>query len=88
MPTFLWEGIAIDLSHHQRSYGGDFDHLEVRAAERLPITETGYRSHFIHHAELALWDSPEAFVREWLNEAAAAPGWQAYRQTSRQLTLF
>jgi hypothetical protein len=35
-----------------------------------------------------LWDSPEAFVREWLNEAAAAPGWQAYRQTSRQLTLF
>ena len=57
-------------------------------SERLPVTETGYRSHFIHPDELALWDRPEAFVLEWLNDAACHPDWQDYRQQSRQLTLF
>ena len=50
--------------------------------------ETGYRSHFISPAELALWDSPEAFVIDWLNEFAKQPSWQAHRQQSRQLSLF
>jgi hypothetical protein len=88
MTILIWEGIEIVLSHHTRRYGGTFDHIELRASERLPVTETGYRSRFIHQDELALWDSPEAFVLEWLNDAARHPDWQEYRQQSRQLTLF
>lgn len=88
MPTLTWEGIAIALTVHDKTYGDAFRHLELRATEPLPITETGYRSHFIHKDELALWDSPEAFVLDWLNDAARDPGWQARRMQSRQLSLF
>ena len=88
MSTLLWEGIEITLSHHQPGYSEPWHHLEVRAGERLPITETGYKSHFIHPKELTLWASPEAFVLDWLNDAAKHPDWQAYRQQSRQLSLF
>ena len=88
MSTLVWEGISIVLSHHSQRFGGPFDHLELRANERLPVTETGYRSHFIHPKELELWASPEAFVLDWLNDAARHPNWQAYRQQSRQLSLF
>lgn len=58
MFILIWEGIEIDLSHHIQRFSGPFDHLELRAQERLPVTETGYRSHFIHPDELALWESP------------------------------
>lgn len=88
MSTLIWEGIAIALTHHKQCFGGPFDHLELRADEPLPVTETGYRSLFIHPRDLALWDSPEAFVREWLDEAATFPLWRAYRQNTRQLSLF
>ena len=88
MSTLIWEGIEIVLSHHKQRFGGSFDRLELHAKERLPVTETGYRSHFIHPAELALWDSPEAFVLDWLDDAARHQDWQVYRQKSRQLSLF
>lgn len=88
MTTIVWEGIEIALSHHKLRYGDSFDHIELQAKERLPVTETGYRSHFIHPDELTLWDSLEAFVLEWLNDAARHPDWQAYHQESRQPTLF
>ena len=88
MSALIWEGISITLSHHKQRFGGPFDHLELHAKERLPVTTTGYRSHFIHPDELALRDSPEAFVLAWLNDAARHPDWQEYRQKSRQLSLF
>ena len=88
MFTIVWEGIEIAFTHYVKRFGGPFDHLELRAKEPLPVTETGYRSHFIHPKELALWDSPEAFVLEWLDTSAKHPSWQAYRQQSRQLSLF
>ena len=89
MSTLSWEGITIDLSYTQPIYcGPHFHHIELKASEPLPVTETGYRSHFIAPAELALWDSPEAFVIDWLNHAAQLPAWREYRDQSRQLSLF
>ena len=88
MSSQTWEGIPFDLSYTQPAYCAPFHHIEIRAAERLPVTETGYRSHFIAPAELALWDSPEAFVLDWLNHWAKQPSWREYRQQSRQLSLF
>lgn len=88
MSTLIWEGIAIALTHHTQRFGGPFDHLELHAEERLPVTDTGYRSLFIHPDDLALWASPEAFVIEWLNGAAKEPRWRDYRQNARQLSLF
>jgi hypothetical protein len=85
MPTLIWEGISITLSHHLQCFGGPFDHPELHAKERIPVTETGYRSHFIHLDKLALWDSPEAFVLDWLNAAARHPNWPAYRPPGSRL---
>lgn len=88
MLTLVWEGIEFTLSHTVQAFGGPFDHIELHAKERLPVTETGYRSHFISPQELALWETPTAFVIDWLNDAAKDPSWQEYRQQSRQLSLF
>ena len=83
-----WEGITVTVSHCSNWLNSDFDHNEVRAKERLPITTTGYRSHFIHSNELALFASPEDFVRQWLDHSAADKAWLQYLKDSQQLSLF
>ena len=88
MSTIFWEGIRFDLSYTQPSYAAPFHHIELRASVPLPVTETGYRSHFIQPDGLALWPSAEAFVLEWLNTEAKSEAWKTYRQQSRQLSLF
>jgi hypothetical protein len=88
MSILVWGGIEITLSYTQPAYSSPFHHIELRAPQRLPVTETGYRSHFLHPQELALWETPEAFVTDWLNHWANEPSWQAYVQQSRQLSLF
>jgi len=67
-------------------------HLEIRSGEKrlLPITETGYRSHFLNGADaLAEFDHDAvAFVLWWLDEAAKAPFWQQCEFEDRQGSLF
>lgn len=86
--TIVWEEIEIDVSHKTNWLNTGYDHLELRAGERLPVTETGYRSHFIHPDELALFDSLEDFVRQWLDKAAEDKSWQKYLVDRQQLSLF
>lgn len=82
MSTIEWRGISIEITHTPQRFGGPFDHIELRAAEKLPVSETGYRSHFIHPDELTLFKGPEDFVRQWL-ETAVTPEWEAeYQQPS------
>lgn len=88
MPTITWEGITLSYTHTADAFSSPFDHIEVKTSEQLPITETGYRSLFIHPDELNLWESVEAFILEWLDDAAKLPAWQEYRNQSRQLSLF
>ena len=88
MAQIVWEEIAIEFTFTAQSFGGPFDHIELKCKEQLPVTETGYRSHFIHPKELALFESPEAFVREWLDEAAKSSEWKLYKANSRQGELF
>lgn len=88
MSSQSWEGIPFDLSYTQPSYAAPFHHIELHAKGPLPVTETGYRSHFIHPDELAQWPSAEAFVQEWLTAHAGSAEWKAYRLQSRQLSLF
>ena len=42
-------------------------HLDITTIEPprapLPITETGYRSHFLHPDEVAAYGGPEAFCQ-------------------------
>jgi hypothetical protein len=55
-PTIRGQGMAITIRHAARWAGTDFDHIEVLTTDPdcapLPITETGYRSHFLHGEDL------------------------------------
>lgn len=94
-----WQGFEIEISFCRswsaamvEHYGVHLCHFEIktRAPERaaLPITETGYRSIFIHEPEIAEFSSPIDYIIALLDEAAKSPEWQSTRETSRQYSLF
>lgn len=86
----IWNGIKIMVIHTPHYCKVDIDHIELRAEnrERLPVTETGYRSHFCHESLIEPYGSALAFVQAWLDHEALDPGWRAYVQASQQLSLF
>lgn len=86
-----WRGIRIEISYnpswsesYARIYGYPLAHLEVRSIApdkaALPITATGYRSHFTPAQVIEENGGPVAFVLAWLAEAEQSPEWQARRQ--------
>ncbi|MGQ3284177.1 hypothetical protein [Bosea sp. (in: a-proteobacteria)] len=87
-----WQGMAISIRHVTNWSGTGFDHVEVRSItpERapLPITETGYRSHFLHGEDLAGHGGAVAFVTQWLDHEARGAEWKEHQRTSAQLSLF
>ena len=86
--TIVWDGIAVSISHTPNWLNTEFHHIELRADEKLPVTETGYRSQFIHQDEFTLFENATAFVEQWLDEAARSPVWIGYKEEGRQLSLF
>lgn len=88
--TFEWEGRTIRLSYTPRRWTV-IDHVEIVASDRepLPITETGYKSHFFGpvEPEMAIEEVTE-FVVNWLNEYAQSRKWQDFLEQSKQLSLF
>ena len=92
-----WNGIRLVLSWEPRwldlneDYGFDTAHLQIEAVEperaMLPITETGYRSHFTAAETVTAMGGPVAFVLAWLDQEAASPVWKARAEAARQLTL-
>ena len=67
-------------------------HLEVKViAPRgalLPVTDTGYRSHFLAPGVAERAGRALAYTTAWLDEAAKSPTWQRKDFASRQLSLF
>ena len=84
-----WRGIGIRVDYHASRWGGVCDHVELHSDGRvpLPVTETGYRSHFLPTG-IVTADTLEAQVIAWLDEEAAKPEWRAYEEASKQLSLF
>jgi hypothetical protein len=92
----IWNGIEIEI-RWQRDYcqfddGQSMAHLEIESINPkrapLPITETGYRSHFIHVAEVENMGGPEAYVTAWIGCLAKCRAWRDAAEASRQLALF
>lgn len=78
---------------HSRDYltlGSDHIEIESIAPKRaaLPVTETGYRSHFIKADELAHQGGAKSFVASWLDSAAKTKDWQPSQKASAQGDLF
>ena len=84
----LWRGIAIDITLTVNWLDGTAHHLELRADRPLPVTETGYRSHFLNAAEEVDIDWARAFVTTWLDEAAVGDDWRKAEERRRQGDFF
>ena len=90
-----WNGINIEI-HYDRVYfklGNDYtlSHIDVYSENNrpLPITETGYRSHFFEAREIEAYADIWAYVLDWLNyEAETNISWKTLDIQSRQLSLF
>jgi len=85
--AFAWQNIAIEAKLTRNWLSLDYHHIEVRADQRLPITETGYRSLFFPGSEYGDADLA-GFVTDWLDHAAQSKDWQCYVETSRKFSFF
>jgi hypothetical protein len=97
--TFDWNGIRIAVRYcqswfdfYEEIYGYPLAHLEIESIEPdrtpLPMTETGYRSHFTRPDVIEAEGGPVPFVRAWLAEAAKDPEWIAAEADRKQMSLF
>lgn len=94
-----WQGILIEVRYckswspaYERIYGHGMSHIEVEAIEPaggfLPITDTGYRSHFIPAPEVEEVGGAAAYVLEALEAAASDRKWKEREAAARQYSLF
>jgi len=94
-----WRGVRVAVSYEPDWPGmsegapeAATAHLEVKRISPdwalVPITETGYRSHFLPRGTVEGVGGPVAYVKAWLDEASKSPDWKRREQQSRQLSLF
>lgn len=88
-----WQGIEIEAVYTPRWGGGIIAHLAITSIKperaRLPITSTGYLSHFHEPGTVeANGGDVPAQVIAWLDEEAKKPEWQELQEARRQGSLF
>lgn len=89
----IWQDYVIEVIHTVNWCAQiGLDHLSItclspeRAA--LPITETGYKSAFLHGEKIIRAGGAVAYVQAWLNEATQSPEWTAQAEAARQGSPF
>lgn len=83
----LWQDIPITLTY-QAEWLGLCAHLQFKAGERLPITETGYKSIYLSAQAVVEAGGTIAFATGLLDESAESAEWKDYCQERQQLCLF
>lgn len=80
----FWNGIGLTI-RYTPSRWTVIDHIEIEADNRqpIPISETGYYSHFLNPGIVAARGGILAFVIDGLDAAAELNSWRG-----AQLTLF
>ena len=86
--NLVWLERPITVSYQPNWLNLGHWHIELRCAEPLPVTATGYRSRFVPHDTFADETEIVDFVTTWLDNAAKSKEWQTYLADSRQLKLF
>ena len=92
----IWRGINIRISFTpgyintvKEIYGFSMAHLEITSNnQELPITETGYKSHFISAEIIEAGGGPVSYVRAWLDHEAQSPSWIKKEEAAKQMSLF
>ncbi|MFX8473948.1 hypothetical protein ABTL69_19270, partial [Acinetobacter baumannii] len=74
------ETVQIRISHTRDYLARGQDHIEIESLKpkraALPMTATGYRSHFLPALELINAGGPVSFVTSWLEREAANKSWR------------
>lgn len=90
-----WQGIAVTVRycadwHSDKDTGFLIGHLEIvsEGSVPLPITETGYKSQFLHPDHVIAKGHAITYVIAWLDEASQSKDWQAHMIEQRQGSLF
>ncbi|MDK3075487.1 hypothetical protein QO034_20640 [Sedimentitalea sp. JM2-8] len=88
-----WQGIGIEVRWAAKWMNSDVHpvaHLELVSDGRvpLPMTETGYRSHFTSREDVESMGGAVAYAIAWLDHEAQSAEWKHHVQASKQLSLF
>ncbi len=80
----VWRGVTVEITFTPAKFGMT-DHIELHAegSTPLPVTETGYRSHFLPLGSVAEQGGAVSFVTAWLDHEAQRTKW-----SGAQLSLF
>lgn len=91
---FTWTSgqLSIRIGIEYRPKWHIYDHLGITSLEpaeaALPISHTGYRSHYMGLGMVEEHGGPVAVVRMLLDEAATSEEWKKHLSESRQGSLF
>lgn len=84
--------VRLRITHSRDYLSSGSDHVEVESIRpkraALPITETGYRSHFMPALDLINAGGPVVLVRAWLDSEAKGKDWQRKTAARAQGDLF
>ena len=87
-----WRHVRCRLVHTRNYLDQGWSQLEIEVVNPkdapLPITETGYRAHYISEDDLVAAGGAIAFVNEWLDREAKTKRYAKAEYKWRQLTLF
>ena len=88
----LWRDITCRVKHTPNYISKGWSHLEIMVVTPkgapLPITGTGYRSHFLDAELIAKAGGPVAFFQRWLDSEATTKAWAKMEFKWRQGDLF
>lgn len=86
------KAVTLRITHARDYLSSGNDHLEIESLrpkkEPLPVTETGYRSHFMPPLELMNAGGPVTFVTAWLDQEATGKAWSKAVTVKAQGDLF
>lgn len=86
------DSVVLRITHSRDYLTSGTDHIEIESIRPrnapLPITETGYRSHFLTPLELIDAGGPVTFVQSWLEREAKGKAWLTSQTVRAQGDLF
>ncbi len=89
---FTWRGIELSATHSPDYISAGWSHIELRVVKPkgrpVPITDTGYLSHFLDENDLKAAGGPAAFFLAWLDREADSKAYRKALARWQQLDLF
>ena len=88
----VWRHVICRVRHTPNYISKGWSHIEIIVltpkCAPLPITQTGYLSHFLDEEHLATAGGPVAFFLDWIEREARTKQWAKAEFKWRQLELF